>query len=282
MAILYFPFNSVMVNGSPDRAANAETLAQYLKTFFTDGVVLLQPNALQVYAKSGLTVEVKPGTAFLDGRIFYSNAAEEFTLSAAGTLLNRIDRVIFRIDYANRLMEFDVLEGTPASTPAPPDLTRTASVYEMSLAEIYVGAAAKEITQSNIKDTRADSNACGIVTATVQQLDTSTFYLNYQEQFETLINSLKEQSFEHVAMYYSGTMAASSWSADKKYSFESAYPFAQYNLEIHPDGDRCTTDQIKAWADARIVGSRTTNVVRAYGVVPKIDIPIIIEAVKKE
>ena len=281
MAVMYFPFNSVMVNGSPDRAANAETLAQYLKTFFTDGVVLLQPNALQVYAKSGLTVEIKPGTAFLDGRILYSSAAEEFTLSAAGTLLHRIDRVIFRINYTNRLMEFDVLEGTPSSTPAPPDLTRNANVYEMSLAEIYVGAGEREIIQSNITDTRADSNACGIVTATVQQLDTSTFYIQYQEQFEKLINSLKEQSFEHAAMYYSDTMAAGSWK-NKTYSFEAEYPFASYNLEIQPDGDRCTTDQIRAWADARIVGSRTTNIVKAYGVLPTIDIPIIIEAVKKE
>lgn len=299
MAITSFPFNSVIINNVPDRAANAETLALYLKTFFTDGVVLHSSSAMQVKAKSGLTVTIQPGTAFLDGRILHSSAIEEFTLDQASGVLNRIDRVIFRLDYANRLMKFMVLKGEEGSEPTAPALTRSADVYDMCIAEVYVGATVTELTQANITDTRANTTVCGIAGAAITQLDTSTMYEQYTAMFEeayadledwtdekktiieNMISSLQAQGFEKAAVYATMTMHASAWNAaNKTYSFEATYPFATYNIFIQPVKP-CTANQLEAWGAAMIVGDNNSNVYTALGDVPTVDIPIVVKAVMK-
>lgn len=42
-----------------------------------------------------------------------------------------------------------------------------------------------------------------------------------------------------------------------------------------------TTAQAEAFNGAQIVGSATSNVVKAYGIVPTVDIPVIVKAVRK-
>ena len=76
------------------------------------------------------------------------------------------------------------------------------------------------------------------------------------------------------------TMAASSWS-NREYSFESSYPVANYDLEISPNGDSITSDQLEAWNSAQIVGSAAANKAISKGTVPVIDIPIILIARRK-
>lgn len=73
-------------------------------------------------------------------------------------------------------------------------------------------------------------------------------------------------------------MLSDSWD-DDTYSFEKLYPANTYNIEIALDSS-ATKEQATAYISAQIVGSAITNVVRAYGEVPTIDIPIIIKAVK--
>ena len=86
-------------------------------------------------------------------------------------------------------------------------------------------------------------------------------------------------SKENKAVITSGTMVASQWS-ENTYSFESTYPVDRYNIEIALDST-ATEEQFNAFNSAQIVGSATTNIVKAYGVTPSIDIPIIIKAVVK-
>lgn len=83
------------------------------------------------------------------------------------------------------------------------------------------------------------------------------------------------------AIIVTATMTAAGWNkATKQYSFESAYPFAQYDLQIEPN-DTCTSEQREAWDTAKINGSVSTNIVKAYGDIPTVNIPIIVKAVKK-
>ena len=161
MAVTFFPFNSIVVDGVPDRPANAENLAAYLAGFFSNGVLMQMDTALQVEAYSGMNVQIHAGMGNINGKTILADAAEIITLEAASVSLDRIDRVIFRLDEASRLMEFNVLTGTPASDPVAPELTQTAAVYELCLAEIRVPAGASEILASHITDTRADAELCG-------------------------------------------------------------------------------------------------------------------------
>ena len=161
MAVTYFPFNSIVTNGVPDRPANAESLAAYLAGFFSTGVVMQEDTALKVVASSGMNVQILAGMGNIKGKTIINDAAESITLAAANASLARIDRVVFRLDETNRLMEFDVLTGTPASSPTAPALTRNATVYELCLAEIRVPAGATSIVASYITDTRSNTTLCG-------------------------------------------------------------------------------------------------------------------------
>lgn len=161
MAVTFFPFNSIVVGGVADRPANAENLAAYLAGFFSNGVLMQQDTSLQVSVSSGMNVQIHAGVGNINGKTILNTAAEIVPIEAASLSLDRIDRVIFRLDEVNRLMEFDVLKGTAASSPTAPALTQGADIYEMCLAEVRVPAGASSIIASYITDTRADSALCG-------------------------------------------------------------------------------------------------------------------------
>lgn len=77
------------------------------------------------------------------------------------------------------------------------------------------------------------------------------------------------------------TLLASNWdSTAKTYSFETDYPSASYDIEVALDST-ATSEQAEAFNGAQIVGSATSNVVKAYGDVPTVDISIIIKVVTK-
>lgn len=77
------------------------------------------------------------------------------------------------------------------------------------------------------------------------------------------------------------TMTAAGWNkTTKTYSFESTYPFAQYDISIQPN-KTCTAAQLDAYMAAMPLGSADSNVVTAAGEVPTINIPIIVKVVKK-
>lgn len=69
------------------------------------------------------------------------------------------------------------------------------------------------------------------------------------------------------------TMLASGWS-NSEYSFESEYGVA-YNIDIEPSS-ACTEEQLSAWSEAKMCAVFDSNVVKAMGTVPTIDIPIIL------
>lgn len=76
------------------------------------------------------------------------------------------------------------------------------------------------------------------------------------------------------------TLLASSWDSTGTYSFETDYPTATYDIEIALDST-ATSEQAEAFNGAQIVGSATSNIIKAYGDVPTVDIPIILRVVTK-
>ena len=84
---------------------------------------------------------------------------------------------------------------------------------------------------------------------------------------------------ENKATITTVTLLASGWS-DGTYSFETDYPKATYDLEIALDST-ATTAQAEAFNCAQISGSATSNIIKAYGDVPTVDIPIIVKVVTK-
>lgn len=176
MAISSYFFNAVLQDGVYDRVYDSEDMTSYLDLVVGSGVFPNPSTNLQVLAGTGLTVNVQPGQGWINGHKLISDAILPLTVAAADVLLGRIDRVIFYVDHTAREMGIEIKQGTAATNPNPPTLTRTATRYEMCLANIAVAKGTTAITQANITDTRGNATVCGWVQGLVQQADTTTLF----------------------------------------------------------------------------------------------------------
>ena len=194
MAITSGFFNSV--NG--DRKYNAEQINEFFGQLISSGVLPNPSTNLQVKAKSGMTVQVLAGKGFIDSHWVKNDAAAEFTLDTADSVLNRIDAIIMKLDLNTdaRTITIEVKKGTPASSPTAPTMTRTTAVKEYCLATVYVGKTVTSISQSNITDTRANTDVCGWVTGLITQVDTADLFIQYQSAYEEQL-AIMNDWFEH-------------------------------------------------------------------------------------
>ena len=79
--------------------------------------------------------------------------------------------------------------------------------------------------------------------------------------------------------YTNVTMTSGGWS-NSQYSFEDDYPNSKYNISVSVDST-ATSAQFDAFGKAKIVGNATTNVVKALGTVPTVDIPVMLKITRK-
>ena len=132
-----------------------------------------------VTANGGLTVTVSAGQAWVRparfrGRSIIMEQPETITLTAADTVRTRIDRLVLRYDAAAKKTSLTVLTGTPDSaSPTAPEITRTALVYDLCLANIRRPAGSTEVTAADITDTRADEDVCGVMRDSVTGIPTA-------------------------------------------------------------------------------------------------------------
>ena len=132
-----------------------------------------------VTANGDLTVTVSAGQAWVRparfrGRSIILEQPEKVTLTAADTVRSRIDRLVLRYDAAAKKTSLTVLTGTPDSaSPTAPEITRTALVYDLCLADLRRPAGSTEVTAADITDTRADEDVCGVMRDGVKGIPTA-------------------------------------------------------------------------------------------------------------
>lgn len=184
MALRYGYFDSEITGqdaeGMPifDRAETSDLFRLLFAKLVSNGVLASPADCFQVLADSGMNVRVSPGFGMIQGAFAYDEDPAVLTLNTAPTSYSRVDRIVLRANYAERLCEIIVKTGAPAATPTAPELEQPTSgdYFELGLANITVGQNVTEITQANITDTRADSSACGYITQLIDHLDTSVFF----------------------------------------------------------------------------------------------------------
>lgn len=173
-----------------DRAESSDFLAMFISQIISDGVLALPGDSFQVIASSGMTLKVRPGFGIIRGRFAVDKQEYEIQIPNAPSSYKRIDRVVLRANYLQRLCEIVVKEGTPAANPEPPELLRPASgdYYELCLATVTVNSNQTVISQTHITDTRYDSQVCGVVTQVIDHLDTSEFHIQLQQFFNEYVD----------------------------------------------------------------------------------------------
>lgn len=199
MAEMAYFFDAVLVDGVYDRAYASKDFANFFADLVKNGILLTSSTNLQVIASSGMTVLLNPGVAFLKGQRYCNDVAKPINVPTADGSLDRIDRIVVRLNYPERKISTELIAGIPSSNPQSPSLTRTEDIYDLCIAEIKVSRGSTAITQANITDTRLDTNICGVVTGLIEQIDTSTMYAQLTEQFNVWFDGLKSQLSEDVA-----------------------------------------------------------------------------------
>ncbi|MGO5058558.1 hypothetical protein ACTQ4P_12220 [Clostridium sporogenes] len=200
-----FVFNSI--NG--DRKYKAEDFASYFASFIGNGVFPNPATGLQVIDNNNMSVTVQAGKGWINGYYYQNTGDFILKIDVADSLLNRIDRVVLRLDFNTRKVNLFIKKGTFASSPVAPSLQRDADMYELGIADIYVRAGVISIIQSNITDLRLNSNVCGIVHGVVDQVDTTAIF----NQFQDWYSKTKEAYDKDIAM----------WTKDKKETFDKWY-----------------------------------------------------------
>ena len=182
-----FVFNSI--NG--DRKYKAEDFREYFASFIGNGIFPNPSNNLQVISNNSMSIIIKAGKAWINGAIYINTDDYILNIDIADGVLNRIDRVVLRMDTTERKIYSYVKKGQFASSPTVPTLQRNADAYEIALADVYINKGAISITQANITDLRLNKNLCGIVHGTVDQVDVTTIFNQYTERFK-----IKSEEFE--------------------------------------------------------------------------------------
>ncbi|UJA30855.1 hypothetical protein [Clostridium sporogenes] len=180
-------FNSI--NG--DRKYKADFFAEFFASFIGNGVYPNPSTSLQVLSNNDMTVTIKQGRAWINGRYYNNDSDLVLSLDIADGVLDRIDRIVIRKDTVKRKTYAYIKKGYFASSPPAPTLQRDADAYELGIADIYVKAGTISITQADITDLRLNKDLCGIVHGVVEQVDTTTLFNQYTERFK-----IKSEEFE--------------------------------------------------------------------------------------
>ncbi|GEM_PF-558166 len=187
-------FNAVLNGEVYDRVYMAEDYARYFGSFIGNGVFPTPSTNLQVVA-DGTTMDIilKAGKGWLNG--YFYDLTDDLTLNVAVAdgVLNRIDRVVLRLDFINREIKAYVKKGIFASSPVAPSLVRNADTYELGIADIKVNKGVTKIVQADITDLRQNNNYCGLVAGVVQQIDTTNLFAQFQSTFDLWFEHVKGQ-----------------------------------------------------------------------------------------
>ena len=246
-----------------------------------------------VTANGDLTVSVSAGQAWVRparfrGRSVIMEQPETVTLTAADAVRSRIDRLVLRYDAAAKKTSLTVLTGTPDSaSPTAPEITRTALVYDLCLAEIRRPAGSTEVTAADITDTRADEAVCGVMRDGVTGIPTAQLQaqaLAIMTQLSTELHTKLDALDEAIASVESGSFYTRA-EADAKFGRPYSLPPATADqlggvkvgdyLDVDEDGTlsgKTLNDKIAAavavkseprlvWSGKTTIGRRKTQTI---------------------
>lgn len=169
-------FNSV--NG--DRKYQASDFASYFHKFIKNGYFPDSDISLKVVENEGMTTILNVGAAYINGYMYENVSDLLIGHNVADGVLNRIDRIVIQLDYEDRIIRTVIKAGLSSSSPVAPELQRDEDIYELGIADVYIGAGATTISQANITDLRGNGALCGTVNNlfAMQNVDASAVLVN--------------------------------------------------------------------------------------------------------
>lgn len=117
------------------------------------GVVRNQANEMRTFGDStGMQVKVDTGECWIESYWGGTTAITPLSINSNVSGSLRYDVAIARADWTNNVVNLDILQGTPGSTPPAP--TRNSSLWEIPLAVVKVANGAVTINPADVLDAR--------------------------------------------------------------------------------------------------------------------------------
>ena len=189
MAIITYPLNNIEYT--------AEDAELYLSAR-TSGVFAGDDFSITVPG-DGNTVTIGEGIGWIrnskfSGKVVANKTEMSLDLGLPHATYPRIDAIVLRFSANSNATEIIVKNGTAQTNPAPPEVVRTESVYELHLYHVYRPAEATSVSVSNVTDRRLDETYCGILRDGVTGIPTDQL----QRQVDALLDQLR-QNLEQAA-----------------------------------------------------------------------------------
>ena len=149
--------------------------------------MLRSPNDDLKVTADGMVVTVGVGRAWIDGHYYYNDTSYSFAAVTAPAGGTRYDRVFLRLNknLSARSISLVYEQGIAGNSPTKPAPVRDNNVYDLVLADIYVGTNA---TSLSVKDTRSDAQLCGWVYSTSGD---NSFFKSLDRAFNDWFESTK-------------------------------------------------------------------------------------------
>lgn len=181
-------FNALIQGGEPDRKYNANDYSDNLAVVISNGVLRSENDDLKVTA-DGMAVKVNIGRAWIKGHYYYNTSEYQFEAVSAPTGGSRYDRVMLRFnnDINSRSILLTYVQGTAAAEPTPPAPVREGNIYDLVIADVYVGANATSVT---VTDQRQNKNLCGWIYSTAGD---NSFFESLDESFYEWFSARKDE-----------------------------------------------------------------------------------------
>lgn len=173
-------------DGTYDRVYSEIHFAKLFSMFYKNGIFFDDVTNLQVVAKSGLTVTVKAGRAFIDGYWYELDEDMDIVLDVNTTSYAINCSITCTLDRAER--KISIVKKQPVTSLLP---INNNNKHELVLAVITLGVGVSTITNSVITDYRTNENYCGIVKGTIEQIKTEDLFLQFQAQFTEWFEEVK-------------------------------------------------------------------------------------------
>ncbi len=224
-------FNALYTNGEYDRKYNANDYSDNLAAVISNGVLRSVNDDLRVTA-SGMACTVGAGRAWINGKYYFNDSPVLFAAVTPPAGGSRWDRVVLRLDNSvgTRSIKLRYVQGTAANNPVKPAPVRSGDVFELVLADVYVGTNATSVT---VTDTRADAALCGWVYSTAGD---NSFFVSLDNDFTGWFDA-KKDTLASVTLFKRYTWRTTLAAAGKAVSFSIPQFDAETSfLEVHVNG----------------------------------------------
>ncbi len=226
--IVFFPMQSAQIgtdeDNNPiwDNAADAEILQNLRMQEVKNGVYPDVSTYLQVVSNNDMTITVTAGYAHIQGVQVRVKEDEILQVEDADPLVDRMDRVVLRLDLVENEITLAIKQGDTS-------LTRTNQIWELGLADLAIVHNNAVISLDEITDLRFDPDICGVATSKLgylQETDTinslnngdtsNPFIAALLDYFYPVGTIYETQAFTSAAQmhnHFGGTWAA--WGAGR-------------------------------------------------------------------